>query len=243
MNKPLAIKHLYPNADPLNDFSVQYDGKFPQMLNGAPRPTYKDTIEGSGYEELAEEDWIEGAHYTLELVPWEDLILGTDYEMIDTEPYISKWAVKDATGKVVSQPRETELQAAWDEMTSPSTKLKEAKHNKIIELNQACMKDILGRFPSTVDGVIYEFSYDHEAQSNFNGSANALSRGYMTQVEWTAYDSTGKAIRILLNELKFDGVAKDALVHVNSKISRFRNDLLPQVEIATTLTEVEAVVW
>lgn len=129
------------------------------------------------------------------------------------------------------------------DVTAIDQSLDQVKQAKIAELNQSCNQAIVGRFTSTVNGVSYQFSYDQEAQSNFNGTAAAFSRSYITSVVWTAYDVSGNAVRLTLSATDFDTVAKDALNHVNSNISRFRDTLVPQVNSATTVSAVNAIVW
>jgi hypothetical protein len=113
---------------------------------------------------------------------------------------------------------------------------------KIAELNVACNKAILSRFTSNIDGVDYEFSYDQEAQSNFSGAGHAFSRGYTTEIEWTAHKD-GEDIRIMLDAQKFDEVAIAGMIHVNSNVTRFRNELIPAVMGAATVSEIISVEW
>lgn len=119
--------------------------------------------------------------------------------------------------------------------------LEDIKQQKLIELDRQCNETILGRFKSTIGGVEYEFSYDMEAQSRFNGVAVLFLAGKITEMEWTAYVN-GERTRIILTQPEFDIVSLAAMNHQATNIAKF-NQLLKQVESATTIAEVEAVVW
>lgn len=119
--------------------------------------------------------------------------------------------------------------------------LPQLKQNKLNQLNQACESTILGRFSSTIDGVVYEFSYDMEAQSRFNGMATSFTRGYITEIEWTCY-LNGERTSVILSEQQFDVVAKDALNHVNSNIAKFR-EKFTELDSATLAEQVNSIVW
>lgn len=121
--------------------------------------------------------------------------------------------------------------------------LKQAKERKLIELNAACGESILGRFVSTYKGDQYQFSYDAEAQSNFAKAGRAFDKGFMTSIGWTAYDMAGNVVRLTLEPADFDIIFIDSLVHVNTNIARFRDELQPLVGAATTLEAVQAIVW
>lgn len=119
--------------------------------------------------------------------------------------------------------------------------LDELKAEKVAQLNEQCTRTILGRFKSLVGEVEYEFSYDMEAQSRFNGTATSFSRGYITLIEWTAY-LKGQRTSVVLDEAKFDVVAQAALIHCNNNIAKFR-ELLALVNKATTKDELFNINW
>ncbi|WP_339245327.1 XkdW family protein [Paenibacillus sp. FSL F4-0243] len=104
MNKALAIMYLYPNANPMRDFTVQDNG---------PEPVLREGAEEKGkfrYEiKLPEEDeqTLEGVHYRYG-IDYNLLIEGEDYDLVERGPYIAYWGLDNP------QPTETELQAAWE---------------------------------------------------------------------------------------------------------------------------------
>lgn len=159
-----------------------------------------------------------------------DAIVNRDFLIVadETGQSIAHW---DETKYV--KPTEEELAAAWIEAY---------REMRFEEFNQICNKEILGYFEATVDSVAYLFSFDSDAQSNFNGSLSFFTKGLITEVEWTAHRN-GKAERIILNELQFLEVAKAAFAHKNSKIYHLRNVLEPQLIAALTEEEIRAVQW
>jgi len=120
--------------------------------------------------------------------------------------------------------------------------LEEIKKAKLAELNEACGKAITGRFTAEVRGQTYEFSYDYEAQSNFKDAKIAFLEGQTTTVRWTAY-LNDQIVRIDLDQEEFNQVYYASLAHKNVHIARFRDQLQPLVEAATTVEEVDAINW
>lgn len=121
--------------------------------------------------------------------------------------------------------------------------LEESKTKKILELDIDCNTAILGRFSSSINGVTYYFSNDTEAQANFEKADNAFFRGRMTEITWTAYDEEGNVVRLPLDQTTFESVYMNHLIHIQSNISKYRDMLMPQVEQATTIEEVENIMW
>jgi YHS domain-containing protein len=142
----------------------------------------------------------------------------------------------------LTKPNDDELNAAWVDV-----ELSKAKQNKMDELDAACNKTILGRFAATVDGVVYYFSNDTEAQSNFkdtkllfeDGTIDALLGGV---VRWTAYDENGNVNRIQLNKDQFQNVFISRVKHQNDNVSKLRDDLEPKVDSAT-IEEISLIQW
>ncbi|OIS74608.1 hypothetical protein [Bacillus licheniformis] len=124
-----------------------------------------------------------------------------------------------------------------------SFELNRAKSEKIEELSRECKAAILGRFVATVDGVEYLFSCDIEAQANFEKAEKSFAKGLITEIPWTAYDSNGKVVRVLLNQEKFEPVYIKHLEHIQNNISKFRDFLQPMVEDAQTPEEVFIIRW
>ncbi|HBS45988.1 MAG TPA: hypothetical protein DEA91_18705 [Paenibacillus sp.] len=103
MNIPQVIMHIYPNAKPMYDFTVQDNGAEPVLREGVDgrtryeiRPLEEDETEA-----------IEGIHYRYG-INYNLLVEGEDYDITERGPYIAAWNL-DAP-----QPTEAELEAAWE---------------------------------------------------------------------------------------------------------------------------------
>jgi hypothetical protein len=116
------------------------------------------------------------------------------------------------------------------------------KNAKDKELNKACSETIVGGFNHIIDGVEYHFSYDMEAQMNFQGGNDVLSSGLVPSIEWTvSRDGVYERIPItkeIMNELKIV-----ILTHKDGAIKKYRNKLMPLVYAAKTPDEVYAITW
>lgn len=140
--------------------------------------------------------------------------------------YISKWKLSDP------QPTLVQIEEYY---------LNYLKENKLIELDKACESTILARFKVTLNGIEYEFSYDMNSQSRFNGTGVLFLGNKITEVPWTAYVN-GERVRLVLNKTDFDVVSMAALYHQNSNIIKY-NQLLLDVENATSIPEVNLIKW
>lgn len=131
----------------------------------------------------------------------------------------------------------------WVESKTQDEFLKEAKEAKCIELSVLCKANILGRFTVTIDGMQYQFSCDQEAQMNFEKVDRAFEKGRSVEEPWTAYTIEGEVVRLTLTPELFEPVYVAHLEHIRENIVRFRDELQPQVESATTIEELNNVVW
>lgn len=122
-----------------------------------------------------------------------------------------------------------------------SHRLQKHKEMKMDSLNEKCEGAILGYFKSNVNGEEYDFSYDMEAQSRFNGVASSFSLGIINEVQWTAHKD-GERYRLTLTKDQFIQVAKDAFVHQDSNIVKY-NELILAVKSAQTKAELDKIVW
>lgn len=118
-----------------------------------------------------------------------------------------------------------------------------AQQSKIAELDQRCEEAILGRFSVELDGVVYAFSNDREAQANFDKCDNSFARGRITEIPWTAYDPDGNVRRIVLDAVKFEKVYVAHLEHIQGNIAKFRDFLEPLVVGAAGVDEVNLIQW
>ena len=130
------------------------------------------------------------------------------------------------------------------EVDLTTSTIEEVKDAKLSQLNELCNQSIVEGFTKEINGVVYHFSCSLSAQSNFAGTDALFKDGLIADVEWTVVNtSTGKVERLTLDKPTFNSVKLGVFQHINSNVSKFRDTLQPQVESATTNTEVDAVTW
>ena len=109
-------------------------------------------------------------------------------------------------------------------------------------LDAACNAAILSGFDHTIDGVTYHFSFDMEAQFNFQGVLPLFDKGIIDSIMWTV-KLDGEHVRIPITKKIMDELSLVILRHKDSNVSRFRDFLLPLLDKATKLEEVRAINW
>lgn len=120
--------------------------------------------------------------------------------------------------------------------------LEEAKKSKDVELNEACRQAILCGFDHVIDGKTYHFSFDTEAQLNFQGSKSLLDSGMVESIDWTAI-CEGVYVRIPVTKSIMDQLTIVILQHKDSNVKRYREKLLPLVYEATTIEKINSITW
>lgn len=120
--------------------------------------------------------------------------------------------------------------------------LQDAKTKKDAELNQACQDSILAGFSHVINDEEYWFSYDKEAQGNFTDAQTILSDGLMSEIMWTV-KKDGKYTRLAISKATMDELKIVILLHKTNNISRYRDELMPLVESALSIEEVQKITW
>jgi hypothetical protein len=123
-----------------------------------------------------------------------------------------------------------------------TAELEYAKKEKFDYLNFMCQKEIFGYFKVNINGVEYDFSFDKEAQANFTGTMLFFSTNMIQEVEWTAWKN-GIVQRLTLDKNTFLNIATTGFNFKNSRISKLRNVLEPQLNECTTLEEINNINW
>lgn len=90
---------------------------------------------------------------------------------------------------------------------------------------------------------IVRFPFDETAQKNFQGAMQLFDKGILQAIPWTVYNMEDEIERIMITKEMSDGLSIAAMLHTNSHISRFRDELMPKVNKAKTWKEVEQVIW
>lgn len=203
-----------------------------------------DPVNGLGKteEELLQEG------YLFESLPEPEIINGKDAILMISssgEPYY-EYQDRKLTMEEVAEIISAQVISAKDEylkLDLNTASLQEVQNAKIKLLSEDCKNDILNGFDYDLNGIVYHFSFDGEAQANFTGTVATLSAGIITTIpEWTVSEN-GIYKRIQMTVDEFKEVSRYALTIKDEKISKFRNTLVPQVMAATTNQEVDAVVW
>lgn len=121
-------------------------------------------------------------------------------------------------------------------------RLSKLKNRKINELNQKCNESILSGFTHIINGIEYHFSFDTEAQLNFQGAEKILDKGLVSELEWTVTHN-GEYERILISKQIMDELVLRILQHKDENIKRLRNVLAPLVESAQSKEELDKIAW
>lgn len=129
-----------------------------------------------------------------------------------------------------------------DEKSIEIELLSKAKENKEKELNEACNQSILDGFSYAINGEKYRFSFDTEAQFNFQGAERLLSQGVIDEITWTVKQND-EYKRVSINKDDMNQIMLVIFQHKANNISKYRDVLLPMVERATTIEEVNSVTW
>ena len=123
--------------------------------------------------------------------------------------------------------------------------LEEAKKSKDEELNQACQAAILSGFMHEINGQAYWFSYDYEAQGNFRDGRDILKDGIVTEVPWTVRigGKNGEYTRIPITLEDMNELTLTIMNHKMNHIGKYRDFLMPLVDGAITVDEIEEITW
>ena len=132
---------------------------------------------------------------------------------------------------------------AWVESMDNKTILKDVKETKKKKLNDICKEEILKGFIFNLNGADLRFSYDQEAQRNLSDRWNLFQNDMIDSIRITAHKEDGSAVRFAFNKSEFNKLYLKSIQHKENCISKYRDDLLPLVNQALTVEQVEAVTW
>lgn len=174
------------------------------------------------------------------------------FYQVNEEGYITKTVVLndeyvppfhfEGWGEGIEEPRWDFEKKCWVESRDLEEQLAEYKKRKFAELDARCSQEITGYFKAEVNGQVYDFSFDAEAQGNFMGSMTLLDRGLIDKVEWTAWQN-GEVRRIKMDRDQLTTVALTGFKHKDAKVYRLRNILEPTLNGYTSVEQVIALNW
>lgn len=121
--------------------------------------------------------------------------------------------------------------------------LEGAKERKISELDKDCNESILEGFAHNINGERYLFSYDIESQINLERVRVMFDKGVLHEREWTAKDSNGNYVRIIIDKQIMQELSIISQKHVDKKIAKYRGYYIPRVIDAKTIKEVAEIQW
>lgn len=128
------------------------------------------------------------------------------------------------------------------EWKSSEKTIETMRFEKSEEMNIACNRAILSGFDIENAGVSYHFSYDAEAQMNFQETYRLVEGGVVDSVTWTASLNGGK-VRIPLSKELFYKVYFESVQHKLDTISKYRDVLIPRIGRAKTEDELALITW
>lgn len=121
--------------------------------------------------------------------------------------------------------------------------LEELKKVKSDEMSRECQKRILDGFNENMKDIKYHFSYDAEAQINFQETYLLFANGVIEEVNWTVMNDSGEKIRIALGKEDFQKVYFESINHKLGTISHYRDTLAPMIKTTRTKEELEQIDW
>lgn len=125
---------------------------------------------------------------------------------------------------------------------SDSDLLDEMKKSKSEEMSRICGERIIGGFEYNHKSLTYHFSYDTEAQANFQETFRLFENDIIKNIVWSARLNGGK-IRLPLAKEDFYQVYFASVKHKFDTISKYNDVLIPLVNQAKTIEEVKAINW
>lgn len=130
----------------------------------------------------------------------------------------------------------------WVEGKQHNDVLLKKKESKIHGLNSDCRNSILNGFDCELNGINYHFSYDQEAQINFQDTIRLFDNNMIEMVNWNATLHEGK-VRLTLDKIMFEKVYLNSVKHKLDTISKYRDELIPMLNNASTNEEVDKITW
>lgn len=130
----------------------------------------------------------------------------------------------------------------WKEDIGKEEELAYAKKEKLKYININCQEWILSGFNCEIKGFSYHFSYDLEAQLNFQDTYNLFQNNLLEEIGWTVRLNEEKE-RILLSKENFLKVYTQAIKHKSEALDHLYGVVLANLDAALTIKEVEAVEW
>lgn len=134
-------------------------------------------------------------------------------------------------------------QRAWVENEDLTEKINLAKQAKKEELSLSCQEHILSGFNYKVNNVEYHFSYDREAQNNYQERWQLFQNNMIESIVVTGHTLNGEDVRLPMNKEQFDKLYLSSVMHKENCIKKLRDDLLPLLNSSNGMKDVESISW
>lgn len=131
----------------------------------------------------------------------------------------------------------------WKENINDSIFLEEERKNKKVELNNACQEHILSGFNYKVNNVEYHFSYDREAQNNYQERWQLFQNNMIESIVVTGHTLNGEDVRLPMNKEQFDKLYLSSVMHKENCIKKLRDDLLPLLNSSNGMEDIKSISW
>lgn len=121
--------------------------------------------------------------------------------------------------------------------------LEQKKEDAQYEFKSKCESKIIEGFNQEIHEVLYHFSYDKEAQLNFNDTSRLMDKGLIDEIGWSVRTTKDEIVRIILGREEFDLVFLAGVMHKNRCLDYYRNAIIPKIKDARTKNELELINW
>lgn len=121
--------------------------------------------------------------------------------------------------------------------------LREEKDKKKEVLSQKCQEEILLGFESIFKEKFYRFSYDREAQANYQERWQLFQNNMIESIVVTGHPLEGGDVRLTMNKEQFDKLYLDSVMHKENCVKKLRDDIFPLVDSANAIQDVESIHW
>lgn len=118
----------------------------------------------------------------------------------------------------------------------------EEKRSKKEVLNKECHDSIVNGFDYAVEGIIYHFSYDVEAQTNFQETYQLFQNNVIDGIKWSA-KLDGKSVRLTFDKSGFEKLFYESVKHKQSMISKLKDEIEPALSTVSTKEELDVISW
>lgn len=116
------------------------------------------------------------------------------------------------------------------------------KEIKKFLISQMCHDEIVSGFTQVVNGERYKFSYDMEAQTNFQEAYQLFQNQVIDEITWSARLEE-ESVRLTFNKHQFESLFYSSVKHKQELISKLKDKIEPLIKSAETEEELDNIAW